>query len=140
MFPKARSATPAVGTAPVPVRATVCVDPGTALVSSVIVRFVAGAAPTAVGVNVTCTTQLALDTNVFGKGPQVLSMAAYGAVVAMAVRCRSTPPVFVNVTFCAAVVWPTLWAPNGTEEGATPIVGTAPVPLRFTVVSGFPVL
>jgi hypothetical protein len=121
-----------VDVTPVPVNVTVCV---TGLASSVNVN-VAENGVNPVGVNVTCTTQLAPANTVapFVHVVPVPIANAPGFVPPSAtVASVNGPfPPFVNVTVCGALVVPLLWFPNGTVAGAGLACGNTPVPVNVT--------
>jgi hypothetical protein len=114
----------APGTVPVPVRLTDCWLLATFPALSVIVTE-AVRVPDAVGVNVTLTVQLApADTLV----PQLFvseKSALSTPVIAIEATARAAPPLFVNITGCAALAEPTEVLPNVSDptesdaEGAT---------------------
>jgi hypothetical protein len=114
---------------PVPARLTVC---GLPEALSVIVSIPAyPAAP--LGLNVTLIVQLppALSTL-----PQLLLSAKLVILLLTELIVSVAPPVFVNVTVCAALVVPTVWLLNVSDAGVTIAVGVAglaPVPVRLTI-------
>ena len=73
-------------------------------------------ADAAVGLNSTDTVQAAPAASVV---PQVVADFTNGAETVSEVRVSAAVPVFLTVTFCAAVVVPTLTDPNAIDVGAS---------------------
>jgi hypothetical protein len=122
------------GAVPVPVSATVCVDPAVAPLSSVNVS-VAVREPSAVGVNFTLHVQLAVAATVTGVGRPVAQLVpaatieksdAFAPEIATAVMFSTSVPVLLRVPFCAALDVLTSWLPkaavavDGEARGAMP--------------------
>ena len=92
------------------------------------------AVPTAVGVNVTATVQVAAAATGFEVEQVVPELAmANGPVTVIAVNVRLPVPVLVRVTVCAALVVPDIWAEKVSEGDDKLIKGAVPVPLKVTV-------
>jgi hypothetical protein len=128
------------GAVPVPVSATDCVAPATALLSSVKVSE-AVRAPTAVGVNFTLQLQFALAATATGVGNPVSQLVpvatreksdAFVPEMATAVMCSTSVPVLPKVPFCAALEVLTSWLVNVTVVGAGVATGAIPVPESVT--------
>jgi hypothetical protein len=85
-------------------------------------------APPAVGLKVTLIVQLAPALTVL---PHVLVWEKSPLVVMLDMVSEALP-VFVNVTGCALLAVPDIWAAKVSEEGAKLTTGPVPVPLKFT--------
>lgn len=118
----------ATGPVPLPVSDTAC---GLSVASSITVK-VAALVPTAAGLKVTLTVQLAPAARL---DPQVLVWAkSLGSVprMLMLVNDRVALPVFLRVTDWAELVDPINWLLNGRLEGEIEIEADVPVPDRVT--------
>jgi hypothetical protein len=121
------------GAAPVPTKPTVWVLPGWALLLSVNVSK-AFRVPTADGLKVTATVQLALTARVPG-GMQVLPTIANSpeSLLTMLVMVSGAVPLFDRDTVADALVVFSSWLLNVRGVGAKLTTGAAPVPTRPTV-------
>lgn len=125
--------TTAIGTAtPVPLKATVWVDPATLFELSVIVNVVLRA-PVALGVKVTVIEQLA---PIATEAPQLLvsaksvALPPFSATLAIV---KAALPELVTVIFSALLAVFRFWLPNPITVGVTTAVGTfTPVPASET--------
>ena len=118
------------GAVPVPVRFTVC---GVEGASSLIVRVLAGVAPTVVGLYVRLITQLFPgNTGVPTTQVVVPAAMAYGAGAPMDEKFRFTAWLFVTVTVLAALVVLVCSVPKASVLGET-VTGGPPIPDSVTV-------
>src|SRR6266478_4143176 len=130
-------ASPATGTAPVPVSGTVC---GLPVALSATLTF-ALFAPVVVGANFTPTLQLALAAKLLAPKGQAAplvgapSVNCVGSVPVsvMLVMFSVAVPLLVIVTSVAAVLVAVRWLPNAMFVGASVMPGAVPVPVRGTV-------
>jgi hypothetical protein len=117
----------ATGVVPVPLNFAVCGEfEALSLTVSVPVTE-----PVAVGVKVTEIWQFVPAPNVLGDNGQV-DVCAKLPVVEIPAMVRGTVWLFCKVTIVAALVVPTAWLPNASDE-ADKVTGTVPVPLNCTV-------
>lgn len=115
---------------PVPVRFTVC---GVEGASSLIVRVLAGVAPTVVGLYVRLMTQLFPgNTGVPTTQVVVPAATAYGNGALMDEKFRLAVWLFVTVTVFAALAVPVCSLPKASVLGET-VTGIIPVPFSVTV-------
>lgn len=120
-----------------PVRATVCVEPGTPLLSSVNVS-VAVLVPTAAGVNVTLHVQLpfvaaTVEPLVQVVPPEAMAKSpALAPVIVTVARCSVVVPVLVNVPFSGALVVFTACAGKEIVVGESRTTGAVPLPVNAT--------
>ena len=89
-------------------------------------------APVAVGLNITFTLQDALADNVDGQVLELRKSPALVPVDTMLVIERSAVPLFVSVTACEGLDWPTAVPANVRDDGAMETSVKRPVPLSGT--------
>lgn len=120
-----------VGVPPVPVpeSKTECGLPAAeSVIESVPVRT-----PKASGVNTTLKVQVAPTPSVAAQ----LLVWVNSPVIDLVLMVSSAVPVFVRVTVCDGLGWPTNWLPNVTGEGENKTPAAMPVPVKG-IVWGLP--
>jgi len=123
----------AAGASPVPLNATVCGEP----VALSLMERAADSEPLETGVKMTLTLQLLPTVRV---DPQVVvSLNDEAAVPAKAITMPLSvlPPLFVNITVCAAVELPRFVAAKlsdvGSRDATGPVAAAPPAPARATL-------
>ena len=112
------------GAIPVPIRATVCGDPGAlSVMVTLLVRL-----PANVGTNVTEMLQLAATASVAQVFPTKKS-----PVAAMPLIASEAVPLLVKVRFWVGLMVPTNWLVNTSAVSERLTAGAIPVPVRVTV-------
>jgi len=123
------------GAVPVPLSVTPCGDP----VALSDMETEAVSLPGVVGAKLTAMVQVEFAAR--GLAPMQLSLstkfAAPVPVTAIAVMARGVVPEFFRITFCAALVVPSVWLPKFNCMGVTVITGEAEEKFAVTLCAAF---